>query len=174
MRSVQRQPARRHRWRRGQAIVEFSLVAPILFTALFGTVNGGLILFGENSCNHAAGVALIILSEEGRTATADTDAVSAIQTGMSNIPSMTIDEIDIYQLDLQNNGSFTQNTQNTNKYYINGTGNTIAWTPAARSTSNASLTNIGLTVKYHYNYTGLAHPVLNLTMTKYFRLEPRD
>lgn len=51
-------------------------------------------------------------------------------------------------------------------------GGTVPWPPGARNTSSGNLTNIGVTVKTHYSYFAFASSQVNITQTRYFRVEP--
>jgi TadE-like protein len=52
------------------------------------------------------------------------------------------------------------------------------WTPGMRTQAagpnGKNLTNIGLTIRYHFSYIGLKYPQLPLSETRYFRLEPQS
>jgi Flp pilus assembly protein TadG len=163
-------------------MVEFALVAPVFFAALFGALDGGLLLYSANAVNHATGLGMIEVAQDGKAASADTAAVTAITSGgFGSTGFAKLDEVDIYLIHVDPaTGTVTQDTNScggsacANRYDANGTpiGGTVPWPPGNRSTASANLTNIGITVKCHYNYFAFNSARLNITQTRYFRLEP--
>jgi Flp pilus assembly protein TadG len=156
-------------------------VSPVFFAALIGSLDGGLLMFSANAVNHATGLGMIVLAQEGNISTADTDAVSAIISGgFSSTGFAKVDEVDIYLVNINANGTGTQDTSSCggsaclNRYRADGTIiGTVVWAPTARSTASSNLTNIGLTLKAHYNYLAVSSASLSITQTRYFRLEPQ-
>jgi hypothetical protein len=180
-------------------MVEFALTAPVFFLALIATLNVGLLLFTVNAAAESANVGMLTLADEGTAATADTDAITALTTsglGVTNLGS--IDQIDIYELEQCTNdipqpslGPLCPSSGNgvvpvpqtpayTNYYntfcYKGSSGCTASdlWPPSHRSDSALrGVTNIGLTIRYHFNYFGIGQSSIHLTVTRYFRVEPR-
>jgi Flp pilus assembly protein TadG len=178
--------------------VEFALTAPVFFFVLIATLNVGLLLFTVNAAGESANIGMITLADEGTAATADTDAITALTTSGLGATSLgSIDQIDIYELEQCTDGTASPNLgvacpssfygvkpvpQTTTNYYntfcYNGSSGCTAsdlWLPSTgRSDSvSAGVTNIGLTIRYHFNYFGLGQPAIHLTVTRYFRVEPR-
>jgi Flp pilus assembly protein TadG len=170
-------------------MVEFALVAPVFFAALFGALDGGLLMFSANAVNHATGTAMITLAQEGRTASADTDAVKLMMAGgVAAIGFAKLDEVDIYLIHIDpTTGAVTQDTNSCNgvacvdRYSYTASTNTVnvlggatPWPPGSRYTNATSgnVTDIGITVKCHYNYLAFSSAQLSITQTRYFRLEP--
>jgi hypothetical protein len=180
-------------------MVEFALVAPLFFAALFAALDGGLLMFSSGAVNHATGVGMITLAQEGTSATADTDAVKAMMSGgIAAMGFAKLDEVDIYLIHIDpTTGVVTQDTNScgvacVDRYGWNGVATTILnpatgsvgclaanyatcippWPPGARNTASDNLTNIGLTVKSHYGYLAFTSSQLSITQTRYFRLEP--
>lgn len=56
------------RSRKGQATVEFGLVAPLFFFLLFSVVNGGIFLASRGAIQHAADVGAAEIAAEGQSA----------------------------------------------------------------------------------------------------------
>jgi Flp pilus assembly protein TadG len=167
----------------GASAVEFALVAPIFFGALFGTLDGGLLLFSANAIEHSVGIGLITVAQEGTTTTADTDAVAAIKAeGFGTSGFAKVDEVDIFLVSVDpTTGAVTADTNSCsgspclNRYTINGgavTGYTNNWPASSRNTSSTSLNNVGITMKCHYNYLAFNSSSVTLNITRYFRLEP--
>jgi hypothetical protein len=180
-------------------MVEFALTAPVFFLALIATLNVGLLLFTVNAAGESANVGMITLADEGRAGTADTDAITAITTsglGVTNLGS--IDQIDIYELEQCTNGAASPPLgvacpssfygvepvlQTATTYYdtfcYHGSAGCTAsdlWLPSSPTMSDSAsngVTNIGLTVRYHFNYFGIGQPAIHLSVTRYFRVEPR-
>jgi Flp pilus assembly protein TadG len=179
-------PRLRSRRRRsvGASAVEFALVAPIFFGALFGTLDGGLMLFSANAIEHSAGIGLITVAQEGTASTADTDAVAAIKAqGFGSSGFAKVDEIDVFLVAVDpTTGAVTPDTNSCsgspclNRYDINGNpiGAGVLWPPGVRNTASTSLTNAGITVKCHYRYMAFNSSSVTLNVTRYFRLEPQS
>src|SRR5450631_2407920 len=91
----------RRRLSRGVTMVEFALVAPVFFAALFGALDGGLLMFSAGAVNHATGTAMTTVAQEGRSASADTDAVKLMMAGgAAAIGFAKLDEVDIYLIQI--------------------------------------------------------------------------
>lgn len=114
----------------GQAMVEFAMIAPVLFFLLFGVFEFGLMMFSLGSARYASADAGRVVSEIGQltkqcqnvpgcgnlaspgTPTADCDAdcqaLSAINLGPLGTTSIaTVDEIDVAKLQVNANGSLS-------------------------------------------------------------------
>lgn len=185
-------PHSRRRRSRGVTAVEFALVAPLFFGALFGGIDGGLLLFSANAANHATGIGMITLAQEGNALNADTDAIVAMEgNGFASTGFAVVDEVDIYLVHIDTlTGVVTQDTNScvvpaagspcVNRYSVDritGVGapiGPVAWPPGSRSTSASSLTNVGITLKCHYSYLAFNSSRLNLTFTRYFPVEPQS
>lgn len=101
-------------------MVEFALVAPLCFAALFGSLDGGLLMFSSGAVNHAAGIAMITLAQEGTTPTADTDAVQAMMSGgIAATGFAKLDEVDIYLIHVDpTSGAVTQDTNSCGGWHV--------------------------------------------------------
>jgi Flp pilus assembly protein TadG len=180
-------------------MVEFALVAPVFFAALFGALDGGLLMFSSGAVNHATGMGMITVAQEGRTTSADNDALKAMMAGgVAATGFAKVDEVDIYLIHVDTTtGAVTQDTNScgvacVDRYGWNGAATTILnpatgsagclaanyltcippWPPGARDTSFITVTNLGITVKCHYSYLAFTAAQLSITQTRYFRLEP--
>ena len=189
----------RRRLSRGVTMVEFALVAPVFFAALFGALDGGLLMFSANAVNHATGTAMITVAQEGTVASADNDTLKAMMAGgVAATGFAKVDEVDVYLIHVDpTTGAVTQDTNScgvacVDRYGWNGAAATILnpatgsvgclaanyltcippWPPARRNTTSRNLTNLGITVKCHYNYLAFSSAQLSITQTRYFRLEP--
>jgi hypothetical protein len=180
-------------------MIEFALVAPLLFAALFGSLDGGLLMFSSAAVNHATGVGMITVAQEGTSPSADKDAITTMLSGgIASTGFAKLDEVDIYLIHIDpTSGVVTQDTNScgvacVDRYGWNGAATTILnpatgssgclaanyatcippWPPGARNTASGNLTNIGLTVKSHYSYLAFSSSQVSITQTRYFRLEP--
>jgi Flp pilus assembly protein TadG len=176
-------PHSRRRRSRGVTAVEFALVAPLFFGALFGGIDGGLLLFSANAVNHATGIGMITLAQEGNAIGTDTDAITAMEaSGFASTGLAKVDEIDIYLVHInQATGVVTQDTNSCSgnpcidKYTALGVPiGTVVWPPGSRSTNSSSLTDMGITLKCHYSYLAFNSSRINLTFTRYFPVEPQS
>jgi Flp pilus assembly protein TadG len=171
-------------------MVEFAVVAPLFFMALFGSVDGGLLMFSAGAINHSAGLGMIELAQDGNSTTADAYAVGMVVSGsqtsfVANFSSTgfaKIDEVDIYLTHVDPvTGAVTQDTNScggaacVNRYNAAGGAlGTNPWSSALRSTQSGALTTAGITVKCHYSFMAFNTATINLSQTRYFRLEPQS
>jgi Flp pilus assembly protein TadG len=175
-------------------MVEFALVAPVFFFTIFAMIDGGFLLFSVNAVDQATTVGTNSIAALGKLATADTTALQRMvqSPGVETTKLVNISEVDVEELATNSTGDGFQ-TDGTgapiiattgcsgscvNKYMLGAggaiTSSTVAWPPSARDVYNGESSFVGLKVTYSYRFfTGIA-PVLNLTTTKTFRLEPQN
>ncbi len=174
-------------------MVEFALVAPVLFFLLLGVFESGLLLFVVGTARFSAGDAARQESESGNAAAADQLSIAVIRNGaMGTTTLATVRQIDIFKLNEDvstgaltpacNAGATTPpgpcaGTYNT--YFLNGTttdGGPVRWLPGSRSVKNRATDFLGVRIWYQYNWkTGVflsASPV-QLNMEFDIRLEPQ-
>jgi Flp pilus assembly protein TadG len=163
--------------------VEFALVTPVFLAALFGSLDGGLLLYSANAVNHATGLGMIVLAQEGSQGTADFDAVTAVRSGgFTSTGFARLDEVDIFLVHVDPvTGAVTPDTNSCsgnpcyNRYDSQGLPLApVVWAPGQRSTASANLTDFGITVRTHYNYLAFNSATLNIADTRYLRLEPQS
>lgn len=128
--------------RRGQAMVEFTLIAPIVFFTMFGIFEFGLMMFDLGSVRFAAEEAAKVEAQAGNASTkcaslagcaaiysgspgnpdcdADCQAIVAINnTAVGKTSLMRVDEIDVEQL--SNDGQFQPlSPRKYNNYSLSG------------------------------------------------------
>ncbi|MBV8527783.1 MAG: pilus assembly protein [Candidatus Dormibacteraeota bacterium] len=194
-------PARRcRRVCRGQSLTEFAIVGGLFFFLVFAAIDFGLMMFVNNAASQSAQMGMITLADEGTTPSADTDSVqSIVSAGIGTTGIGTLDEIDVYKTyvcdqqspsnpsvcttpTLQPDGTIIVDTNGctggvacVNQYSASGTClNTCPWPASARSNRLASITTMGVTLKYHFDYLGIKWPRQSFTQTRYFRVEPRS
>jgi len=167
---------------RGQALVEFALVAPIFFLLIFGVIEFSLINASVGAYNFAAKDAARLGATRGPTdANIDQEIIALVNSHVSGVPAATTLEIDIFQAD--------------------STGAPIAgaldaYTPAGVPIGSPtwpcndrndgqplpsgvnSSPYLGVRVTYDYTYvTALLSsgaPVIKLVTTAVFRIEPQE
>lgn len=167
-----------HSRSRGQALVEFTIVAPILFFFLLGVLESGLLLFVVGTARFGAGEVARQESESGNAANADQVSIAVLRgTAIGTTSLASVNEIDIYRLNEQGNGTLTVDVAHYNKYRLDGTAiGAIPWPPAMRNVVNGQSDFLGVTINYQYNWkTGifLANRPLQLQQTFEIRLEPQ-
>ncbi len=169
-------------------MVEFAFVAPLFFMALFGSVDGGLLMFSAGAVNHSVGLGMIELAQDGNSSFADTYAVNVVQSGnplisthsFSSTGFAKISEIDVFLIHVDPvTGAVTQDANSCSgspcfdRYPTVGAP-TIPWPPGVRSTQSGTLTSVGITVKCTYTFMAFNTAVIHLDQTRYFRLEPQS
>lgn len=163
---------------RAQAMVEFAIVAPILFFLLLGIVESGLLLFVVGSARWGASEVARQESESGNAANADQVSLQVLQRSAMGTTSLAqVNEVDIYRLVEQGNGTLLIDPAHFNRYQLDGASiGVIVWPPAMRNVRNGQSDFLGITVKYQYNWkTGifLASSPLQLQQLYEIRLEPQ-
>lgn len=84
---------------RGQAMVEFAIVAPILFFLLLGIFESGLLLFVVGTARFAAGDMARQESESGNALNADQVSIAVIRNGAMGTTNLAvIRQIDVFKL----------------------------------------------------------------------------
>ena len=164
------------RGQRGQGLVEFALVAPILLFLFFAVLEGSLLIFTIGAFRYAASNGAIQAAELGSASDADTQAVQVVRTspGLTNLATVT--EIDIYRV-IQSGGQFVPDASAYNKYNLDGSAISVTWTPASRNVRNGFTDFLGLTIYYTYSWRSgklLGAQPFHLSQTYDVRLEPQS
>jgi Flp pilus assembly protein TadG len=163
---------------RGQAMVEFAIVAPILFFLVLGIFESGLLLFVVGTARFGAGEMARQESESGNAINADSLSLDVLRkTAIGTTTLAQVNEVDIYRLIEQANGTLTVDAAHYNRYQLNGTPiGAITWPSSTRNVTNGQSDFLGVTLKYQYNWkTGvfLSSNSLVLQQTFEIRLEPQ-
>jgi hypothetical protein len=162
----------------GQSLVEFALVAPVLFLLLFGVIEFGLLVFAVTSAQFAALQGARAASEFSWNQGADSQVIDAVrQTPLGTTTIVSVDEIDVFKVDQQPDGSLQPNPTLVDRY--DGAGTPLAapgWPPSARSMSVSHPDVVGVRVSYTYSWKfGLfadLFPPLSRTAAYWVRIEP--
>jgi Flp pilus assembly protein TadG len=159
-------------------LTEFAIVAPILFFLLLGIVESGLMLFVVGTARWSASEVARQESESGNAVNADQVSLQSLQKSAIGTTTLAqVNEVDIYRLIAQPNGSLTVDNSKINRYQLDGTPiGAIAWPPATRNVRNGQSDFLGVTIKYQYNWkTGvfLMGAPLQLQQVFTIRLEPQ-
>jgi Flp pilus assembly protein TadG len=159
-------------------MTEFAIVAPILFFLLLGIFESGLLLFVVGTARWGASEVARQEAESGNAASADSVSIAVLRASAVGTTTLAkVNEIDIYHLIEQGNGTLTVDAAHYNKYDINATPiGAITWPSTSRNVRNGQSDFLGITVKYQYNWkTGvfLANAPLQLQQTYEIRLEPQ-
>jgi hypothetical protein len=174
-------------------------VGSVFFFIIFGAFDMGLVMFLNNAASQSAQIGMITLADEGTTTTADTDAITALKSAGIGVTGVgTLDEIDIYKIyvcdqqspnnptpctsPLQPDGTIIVDSNGcsgavacSNHYDASGAClNGCPWPPSARSDKLATITTMGIMLKFHFNWLGINQPTANFVQTRYFRIEPRN
>ena len=182
-------PPRRRGRSKGQALVEFALIAPIFFLMFFGIVEFAFILTTLSGHNFAAREGARFGSIIGRTETdvqADQDILSAVIARSKALPLSTTLSVDIYK-SLPNGdcvggavgtGACTEDkytfTSKTS-YALSGS---MLWPANSRDDTLIGADYLGVRVLLRYTFiTGFVSGLgtqLNLSATSVQRIEPQD
>jgi Flp pilus assembly protein TadG len=162
----------------GQALTEFAIVAPVLFFLLLGIFESGLLLFVVGTARWSTAEVARQESESGNAANADQVSITVLRNSAIGTTTLgSVNEIDIYHLNQQLNGSLTVDAAHYNRYDIYGNPlAAITWPSGTRNVRNGQSDFLGITLHYQYNWkTGvfLNGSPLQLQQVYEIRLEPQ-
>jgi Flp pilus assembly protein TadG len=169
--------ATRRRRMRGQAMVEFALVAPFFFALLFGVIEFSLIGSSISSFNFAAQDGARIGSFEGRTTpTVDQDICNEIQSRVQGVVFAQTQQVEVFKSDVTGAGPGAADNVYTD--LTNCTLTTPPYPVDSRDDTLADADYLGVRITYLYTYlTGFVaggNSTLQLTATSVQRIEPQD
>lgn len=166
------------RRQRGQSLVEFALVLPVLVFLLFAILEGTLAIFAVDTARFAAGEGSRLEAESGSASNADTASVQVIRTGpLGQTSLVTVTSVDVDRLIIGSNGVASKDSAKHNSYKLDGTAITVTWPPTNRNVRNGSSDFLRLTINYQYKWlsgTLLATGPLTLTQSFDVQLEPQS
>jgi hypothetical protein len=182
-------------------MIEFSLIAPVMFLVLFGIFEIGLLTFDLASTRFATSEAAKVVAQAGNgnlqcvnvkgcpalfgatlpappndLCDADCQMISAVnQTALKTTALEQVDHIDLYKLN--SNGSFARVAGAQQTYKLDGTRTSNAYPPSSRNTQVGSQDYVEVDITFTYNpLTGLFKNIVGspqLTTTYIVRLEPQ-
>lgn len=165
---------------RGQAMVEFALVAPVFFLMFFGILEYALINSSIATFNFAADDAARIGSLLGRTdPNADTQIVNDVIGRTGGLVVAKAQLIEVYRSDAAGSPPPSANPVENSYSPVTGSPCSVcAWAVASRNDSLLNADYLGVRVTYAYTYltafiSGGASQ-LQLTATSVQRIEPQD
>ena len=92
----------------GQGMVEFALVMPVFFGALWALINGSMLLYSANAVSHSASVGADSIAASDDAQNADmlgTQRMAA--AGMGTTALVNVSEIDVEELENSASGGYT-------------------------------------------------------------------
>lgn len=170
----------RQRRARGQAMVEFALVAPLFFLVFFGFVEFALINASIAGYNFAAKDGARIGSLLGRTdPTVDTQVVTDIRGHVAGVVMAQLIQIEVFKADEGGNPVISGGSIVENVYDINGNPiGTQSWPVNQRNDTllDADYLGVKITFKYTYltSFISGGNASLTLSASSVQRIEPQD
>jgi Flp pilus assembly protein TadG len=177
---------------RGQALVEFALVAPLFFLIFFSTIEFALIMAAMGGYNFGVRDGARVGALLGRTsATADAQIVSTVRSHVLGLVMAQATEVDIYRSTSDGlclaaptgpaaEVSVDNGTCAKDQYNLDGTcqsGTCTGWPINDRNDSLTSADYLGVRVKYSYTYLtafiAASGSSLQLVATSVQRIEPQ-
>jgi hypothetical protein len=177
----------RRRAQRGQSLVEFALVLPVLLLVIFGTIEFSFIYQSLNTVHYAAREGARVGAILGpTTATADTQILAAIQVATSGGGGLLFSQIlkiDIFKSD--QNGTAPALAAGCaaapNEDVYDGQGNPCGaanWPPSVRNATFNSQDYLGVRITFAYNwvtsFVSAAGGKLQLTSVSVQLIEPQN
>ena len=141
-------------------------------------MESGLLVFVVGTGRFGAGEVARQESESGNATNADQVSIAVLRaTAIGTTSLAKVNEIDIYRLIEQPDGSLLVDAAHYNKYRLDGTPiGSITWLSSTRNVVNGQSDFLGVTVQYQYNWkTGvfLRTQPMQLQQTFQIRLEPQ-
>jgi Flp pilus assembly protein TadG len=179
---------------RGQALVEFALVAPLFFLIFFSIIEFALIMAAMGGYNFAVRDGARVGALLGRTsATADAQIVSTVRSHVLGLVMAQASEVDIYRSTSDgqclsapigtvatvsvDNGACAKDQYNLDGTCQGGTCGGAGWPINDRNDSLTSADYLGVRVKYTYTYLtafiAMSGSSLALDATSVQRIEPQ-
>jgi hypothetical protein len=172
-----RRGARRgRRLSRGQAIVEFAMVAPLFLLMLFGFIEFALIGASIAAFNFAAKDAARLGSYLGTTApTVDLQMVNLVKGRVQGVVVAHLIEIEIFKSDAT--GAY-QNAVEDSFHFVGAGIDLVTWPVDMRNDALIDADYLGVRISYNYTYLTAfisgGNSTLSLTATSVQRIEPAN
>ncbi len=172
---------RRRRLSRGQAMVEFALVAPLFFLLFFGFIEFALISASIASYNFAAKDGARVGTLLGRTdPTVDTQILNSVNQHVAGVVMATAVKLEIYKSDVAGDYILPGKTAALEDAYdFSSQSWTVqTWQPPLRDDSLVNADYLGVKITYQYTYftafVSGGNSSLQLTASSVQRIEPQD
>ncbi len=183
---ITRNPRLTSRRQLGQSLVEFALVAPVLFLVIFGIIEFCFLYQSLNTVSFAAREGARVGAILGPTsATADTQIIQAIQNATANGTGLlfsSLQKIEIFKSDQNGTApALTAGcTPSANEDVFDGQGNACPpanWPPSSRSATFNAQDYLGVRITFFYNwvtsFVSAAGGQLQLTSVSVQLIEPQ-
>lgn len=152
----------RRRRQRGQSLVEFALVAPLLLLVIFGTIEFSFLYQTANTVNFAAREGARVGAVLGPTdAGADSKIIQVIFAATSGGAALLFSQIQMIEIFKSNeNGAvpapLASCTQQANEDVYDGQGNvcpgTLGWPPSVRNATFNAADYLGVRITFAYSW----------------------
>lgn len=169
------------RRRRGQALVEFALVAPLFFLLFFGFIEFALISASIAAYNFAAKEGARVGSLLGRTdGTVDTQILNSVNSHVAGIVMAKPIKLEIYKSDVAGDYILPGNSSAIeDAYTFSSSSWTVqTWLPNTRDDTLVNADYLGVKITYQYTYLTAfvsgGNSSLQLTANSVQRIEPQD
>jgi TadE-like protein len=156
--SPARRSSRGRRASRGQAIIEFTLIFPLVMFLVVGATDVSTLLNDHLDVVYAARTAARVGSILGTAPASDCAIIGAVQAALSPVRDVQLNRVDIYQAGA--NG--LPNGTNQDIYYGNSicdstativpSAQSIGWPPSVRNTNPITEDSIGVELDFTYTY----------------------
>lgn len=177
----------RRRTQRGQSLVEFALVAPLLLLVILGTIEFSFLYQSTNTVNFAAREGARVGAVLGPTdAAADSKILQAIFAATSGGSALLFSQIQMIEIFKSNkNGAvpagLTSCAQQSNEDVYDGQGNacpgTPGWPPGARNATFHAADYLGVRITFAYSwvtsFVSAAQSQLKMTSVSIQLIEPQ-
>lgn len=179
-------PAKGRRRERGQTLVEFALVAPLLLLVIFGTIEFCFLYQSLNTVDFAAREGARVGAVLGPTdVNADSKIIQAIFSATSNGTGLLFSQIKMIEIfKSSENGSvpaaLTSCASAPNEDVYDGQGNqcgTLNWPPSMRNATFNAADYLGVRITFAYNwvtsFVSAARGQFTLTSVSIQLIEPQ-
>ncbi len=181
-------PSRERRRQRGQTLVEFALVAPLLLTVIFGTIEFCFLFQSANTVDFAASEGARVGAILGPTdSAADSKIIQAIFDATTNGSGLLFSQITMIEIFKSDESgaippALTSCAQTTNEDVYDGQGNacpgTLGWPPSVRNATFNSADYLGVRITFVYNwvtsFVSAAQGQLQMTSVSIQLIEPQS
>jgi hypothetical protein len=164
------------RGKRGQTMLEFALVSPVLFFVALAIFEICLMAFGVSLAHYAVGEASAVSARMGNDPLTDTETINSIRrSSMVTTGLVQIDQIEIRRVTANPNGDLVEQPQR-NSWDGRFIQTESEWPASSRRVNLSNGEYVGVVIRYHYAWKTrlLSYPgPVTLEAKHYSRLEPQ-